>query len=239
LSRLALENLSQILFVALTSCGSVAQEVPKVIVQANLQSGCPCAPQWETDFQNFVMPAVGDIVELRRYWDGTAKEDGSVECFHGDGECVVNTYEECARVQATSWQQSLAYSTCWNNCTKGFDKSHPGRTCSGQYNFFLQNTDLAQSCAGQHGLDWDAIAACAKDADVGGKLLWNSTSMAAALGLTPYNVKGTPTVAVNGKVESTTLDCNSDGQGHIKLIKLICEAYTGTTPAGCEQLVAV
>merc|ERR1719469_300592 len=70
------------------------------------------------------MPAVGDIVELRRYWDGTAKDDGSVSCFHGKTECEVNTYEECARVQSTSWQQSLSYSNCWNNCPNGFDKTH-------------------------------------------------------------------------------------------------------------------
>jgi hypothetical protein len=224
----------------LSVCSHIAradstQDAPKVVVEANLEGYCPCAPQWEADFEQFVIPAVGDIVELRRYWDGTPKSDGSVKCFHGSTECEVNTFEECARTQAESWQQSLSYSNCWNNCSK---EGFPKRTCAGQYGF-PKDTSLAQTCADKHGLNWTSIAACAADPTVGGKLLWNSSKFADTHGLTPYGMKGLPVVFVDGKQESKFWDCNSHGSGHAKLIQAICNGYNGSKPAACTQSVIV
>lgn len=58
------------------------------------------------------MPAVGEIVEYRRWMDATLHSGGEVTCFHGEQECQANTLQLCAQNQTDNWQQWLNYSVC-------------------------------------------------------------------------------------------------------------------------------
>ena len=65
---------------------AVEPTAPLVDLIVSTESLCPCAGQWTHDLVNTVLPAVGEIVDVQRYVDGTANDDGSVWVFHGEAE---------------------------------------------------------------------------------------------------------------------------------------------------------
>jgi len=80
--------------------------------------------------------------------------------------------------------------------------------------------DNAQDCATKVGLAWDPINACATG-KAGSDLFSASVTVSHNLG-----VKSTPTIFINTKEYVG---------GPNNPLALICNAYTGTKPAGCPQ----
>ena len=89
----------------------------------------------------------------------------------------------------------------------------------------------AEDCANNNNVDWSAIEACAgKDPAIGstdeGNPLMHSIGSATE-NLQPAH-QWTPWVVMNGKpLSSKQLDES--------LVKVVCDAYTGTKPAGCTS----
>jgi len=204
------------------------------------ESLCPCAAQWIWDLNEYVLPAVGDILRVERYLDGSAQDDGSVSVFHGSSELRSQTYEVCVQHIADSltgdgFIQSLAWTACINgNCTGpggsfGLEYcDHQGLIGDGE------GTENAESCANQLQLPWEEVHACATG-ELGETLHWESSSFGNNHDVT-YGMQGLPVVWLNGEQISNFFDCNSYGTEMRPLISSICEAYEGTEkPPACGE----
>jgi len=135
-----------------------------------------------------------------------AAESPSSDCFqpasivaqHGEVEKDINVIEACAVVLNPSWKAYWPFIECME---REYSKAS------------------LPSCAGDLGLDAEAISACANGPD--GQAA--EVKMAKA---TPDH-PGVPYILVNGKA----LD---DPQG---LLQAICTAYTGDKPEGCSDAI--
>lgn len=228
----------------------------KVCLTISTESLDPCSPQWIFDFQNNVLPAVGDILQVRRYLDGTAKPAGEsclfeqpmdfhVCTFHGDVEREVHYYEGCVQYFAAQLgledrghRASLEYTYCTNgNCTG------PGTGCFGlnfcEYTGTLLTPEglvRSRDCvkAIDPALVWQDISECAVGIQ-GRNLHWESSRYINEIGLT-FGAVGLPPVLLNGEAFSCFFDCNSHATQLQPLIDKICELYNGDTPpAACTQ----
>jgi len=81
--------------------------------------------------------------------------------------------------------------------------------------------DNAQNCATQAGLDWNKINSCVTSG-LGNKLFSESIVYSNSMG-----VQSTPTIFINGQQYVGGPDDN---------LQTVCQAYTGTPPAGCSSL---
>ena len=118
--------LSIVLIGGPTACGGGSSEtgridpsVPKVRLRVWTEAIDPCSPQWVQDFLRNVWPAVGEILDVERYLDGTANPDGTTDTFHGRSEFLANKYEACVQHQSSSSPtgghlESLRYTSCVN-----------------------------------------------------------------------------------------------------------------------------
>mgnify|MGYP001166544709 CR=1 FL=1 len=202
------------------------------------ESLCPCAAQWVWDLSEYVLPAVGDILKVERYLDGSANEDGSVSVFHGSSELRSQTYEVCVQHIADSltgdgFLQSLAWTACINGECTG-----PGGTFGLEYCDHQgmlgegEGTENAEACAAALELPWEEVHTCATG-DLGQSLHWESSSFGNNNGVT-YGMQGLPVVWLNGERISSFWDCNSYGTQMRPLISAICEAYQGSEkPEAC------
>lgn len=148
---------------------------------------------------------------------GNAKTSGSgpwtFTCQHGKNECIGNMYEACAIAH---------YNTTTNNVPTWWP----------MVNCMESATDpvaAAQGCATNNGIAWSTITACAGadpangDPNDGNKVM-NAVGVATNTLVPPH--QWTPWVVLNGKpLTSAQLD--------LPLKTLVCNAYTGTKPAGC------
>ncbi len=105
-----------LLLVAILTANAYAKSngVTKVNVTVYIESYCPCSGQWQFDFQKYIInTTIGSIVDLHRWWDGTAEANGNVTCFHGEDECLANQLNQCVQNMTTSsWQHWLNYTAC-------------------------------------------------------------------------------------------------------------------------------
>jgi len=154
---------------------------------------------------------VGDIVDITYYPYGNAKErqksDGtwSFTCQHGESECTGNLIMACGINLNNSTDQWFPFINCIED-----SNSEPDR--------------VAQQCAKQAGLDYSAIDSCVQGSQ-GNKIMHSIAE--ATQNLQPPH-QWTPWVVMNGKpLSSNQLDK--------ELIDLVCNAYTGTPPAACNQ----
>jgi len=85
---------------------------------------------------------------------------------------------------------------------------------------YVNIPDNAQACAQKVGLDWTSINNCANGV-MGTSLFKSSVAVSTSL-----KVTSTPTIFVNGKEYVG---------GPNNPLATVCNAYTGTKPAGCPQ----
>mmetsp|Transcript_11838 Transcript_11838/g.20879 ORF Transcript_11838/g.20879 Transcript_11838/m.20879 type:complete len:92 (-) Transcript_11838:361-636(-) len=78
--------------------------------------------------------------------------------------------------------------------------------------------DGGEACANELGLSWSDIEACTTDEEAAAKI-----SVADANVTAWADIPGTPTIFINGAQLKTT----------DALLYQVCNAYTGTKPAGC------
>ena len=150
---------------------------------------------------------VPDIMNITEYFVGQNDGNGQFSCMHGQGECVGDMLELCAQAIYKDSTSVPAYAWYdFGTCMQGPD-----------FESIPQN---AQSCAEKVGLDWSTLNTCASGSQ-GQKLFANSISYANTQG-----IYATPTNSINGKVYVG---------GPNYPLEVICEAYTGTKPAGCQN----
>ena len=202
------------------------------------ESLCPCAAQWVWDLSEHVLPAVGDILRVERYLDGSAHEDGSVSVFHGSSELRSQTYEVCVQHIADSltgdgFLQSLAWTACINGECSGPGGSFGLEYCDHQGMLGEgDGTENAEACAADLELPWEEIHTCATG-ELGQSLHWESSSFGNNNGVT-YGMQGLPVVWLNAERISSFWDCNSYSTQMRPLISAICDAYEGNEkPEAC------
>ena len=215
-------------FVALVWAVKAAE---KVVVEEFMESYCPCSGQWAADFAQYVVPAVGNIVELRRSMDGSPHDDGSVSCFHGASECRANTLGLCAQNQTDDWQQWLNYTVCLNGPCHG--PRADMKFCDFQYDVATsKGAQREVDCAAAAVLDYSQLMSC-WNGTLGAKLLLDSAKYDKQTG-EKYGMQGLPVVRVNGDKFSHFWDCNSHSTKLNSLITAICDAYEGSPkPSAC------
>eukprot|EP01062_Namystynia_karyoxenos_P060964 TRINITY_DN527_c0_g1_i2.p2 TRINITY_DN527_c0_g1~~TRINITY_DN527_c0_g1_i2.p2 ORF type:complete len:248 (+),score=93.96 TRINITY_DN527_c0_g1_i2:110-853(+) len=233
-------------------CPAAANKVPVTVI---IESYCPCSGAWQYDFLTNIAPKVGDLVELKRSFDGSAKgsqhccnpsatgphtrlpvlPNGShmVTCFHGMAECVADRLQRCVQALYPEWRQWLNYSVCAMGSCAG-RKEATG--CSEQFKMGqAANLALEQQCAQQLGMDWAAIDKCWTGAQ-GVALMQQDADFDDAVQET-YGMQGLPVVYVgkDNVMTSKFWDCASHSdkyQAH--LIGAICNATTASPkPAVC------
>jgi len=151
---------------------------------------------------------------------GNARTSGPVgglyqfSCQHGTNECIANMYQACAISHFNTTTDNVP---AWWPMVQCMESSRSPATA-------------AQSCATNAGLDWSVIDTCAgSDPAVGtaadGNPLMYSVGQATN-NLVPAH-QWTPWVTLNGKpLSSSDLDKS--------LVSLVCAAYTGPSPPGCN-----
>jgi len=82
--------------------------------------------------------------------------------------------------------------------------------------------DNAQNCAQQAGLDWNKISSCVNSG------LGNQLFSASIVYSNNMGVSSTPTIFINGQSYEGGPDNN---------LQTVCQAYTGTPPAGCNSFM--
>jgi len=135
-------------------------------------------------------------------------------CQHGVNECIGNMYEDCAIEH-------------YPTVTNGMPAWWPFVLCE-EKSGSAGNLATAQTCAKNNNIDWNVINTCAGSTpqygtQADGNPWMHQTALNTINQQPPHQY--TPWITVNGKVESTSAS----------LTKLVCDAYTGTPPAGCTR----
>ncbi len=211
---------------------------PRVRLTVFTESLCPCAAQWIYDFRESVLPAVGEIIRIERYVDGSAHGDGSVTSFHGSREVSLQQNEVCVQHLAAEqgdadggFIASLLWTACINGACSGPGGSFGLEFCEHQGNVDEEGeNEVGRACAEQLGLSFEEIYTCATG-ELGQQLHWESSSYGNTSEVT-YGMQGLPVVWINGERHSEFWDCNSHSDALTGLIDLVCDLYAG--PAAPE-----
>jgi hypothetical protein len=233
-----------------------ATSAPLVPVDVIIESFCPCSASFEYMFATEIAPKLGAFIELRRWFDASArgsqhccdpstegrkttplpiipKNSSLVTCFHTKLECVANGLQRCVQAHHPAWRDWLAFSVCVNgNCTGKSDSDGcPDQAKVGS----LEHLDAEKACAAQQGFDWTTIETC-----------WHgdqSRKLAQADAAHDndvkefYGMQGLPVVHVGGQHLSVSKfwDCNSrSAEYQARLIGAICNATTASPkPPAC------
>lgn len=171
-----------------------------------------------------MLNSVGSIVDFEMWPYGNAQETQynstywHFSCQHGTNECIGNMYEACAIEHYNGTDSnSVPY---WWPFVYCLEKSGNAG-----------NLNTAQNCASQNKIDWSVISACAGPQpqygsyDDGNPLMHGIAVDTKNLN-PPHQF--TPWVIING-VPLTS------AQISMSLTRLVCNAYTGTPPAGCNS----
>lgn len=188
---------------------------PKVAVTLYYESLCP-------DCQLFILQQlyptfikVGEIFNLTLVPYGNAEERKSgnkwvFECQHGPKECQGNLIETCAISLLKNISVSFPFVHCFE---KSIESSGDPQS-------------VAKNCAMTLGIVYAPIEACVSGPQ--GNELEHEMAMKTNA-LEPQH-EYVPWVTINGKhTEKIQREAESN------LLKLVCEYYTGTKPAGCER----
>jgi len=103
----------------------------KVSVVIMVESYCPCSGAWPYEFKEKLMPQIGELVTLDRFFDASSNPLASQGCcnpspnksipitnvcFHGKAECVADRLQACAQalypdkcaMQGRGWHDGTA-----------------------------------------------------------------------------------------------------------------------------------
>jgi len=198
-----------------------------VRVDLYMESYCPGCESYTTTEVAPALAAVGEIMDFMVWPYGNANEKQNADgtwtftCQHGVNECIGNMWEACA----------LEYNNSTLNDTHNTPKWFAFFNCMEASNQAGVES-VAQACATKGGLDWNVITTCAGPnpavgtAADGNKVMHSLAVKTGAL-VPPHQF--TPWVVINGTpLSSSQLD--------LSLTKLVCDAYTGTKPAGCGKV---
>jgi len=162
---------------------------------------------------NFSMWPYGNAQETQynsTYWYFT--------CQHGTSECIGNMWEDCAIEHYPTVTQGVPQYWPFVDCLEQSGKAGDATT--------------AQNCAAKNGVDWNVITTCAGSTPQygtqgDGNPLMHTTAVNTN-NLNPPH-QWTPWVVLNGvPLTNAQLD--------MSLTRLVCNAYTGTPPAGCPSV---
>lgn len=157
----------------------------RTTLEAHIMSKCPDARDCLRDLVIPTMEKVSDKIDFTLSYIGkNIEDDDSVECMHGQSECLGNIIQLCAANLYHDPKIYLGFTMCMLD-----DYSH------------IPQKDLVQYCALEHGIDFDKINDCASDAAFGMDLLRNSVARSANA-----NVTTSCTVRLNDKIR-----CIRDG----------------------------
>jgi len=213
--------------VLLISLAVVLAQAP-VKVDLYSESYCPGCQSYTTDELNDAVncAAANGIMSLRIFPYGNAHEtqnaDGtwSFTCQHGVSECVGNMYEGCAIEHNGNNMEAGMIPSFW--------KYYYCSTASGNAGV----ASVAQNCASTSGLDWNTIETCATTSNPSQGSKDDGNPEMHTLAVTTDNLvpphQWTPWVVLNG----TPLN---QAQLDESLLKMVCNAYTGTKPSCCNN----
>lgn len=158
--------------------------------------------------------AIGDIMDVTMVPFGNAQfQGGKLQCQHGPDECTLNSWEQCAIENYPKFEDYWPFYLCVEQsavtCESGTGDPGP---CT---------LKKVEGCATTSKLDYAKLSACVNDPVESSKLQHKFA------GLTPANHQYTPWVLINKKVSSQSKT----------LIEQVCEAYTGSKPAGCSSAI--
>jgi len=170
--------------------------------------------------------SISAIMDFYVWPYGNAQEsknaDGSWKytCQHGTPECIGNMWEVCA-INHYNTSTSANVPTWW-----------PFFYCMEKDNKAGVES-VAQSCASSNGLDWSVISTCTGPNTDGNDYGYPSNALMHDVAIQTNNLQPphqwTPWVVLNGKPLS-------QAQLDMSLMTLVCQAYTGPTPAGCKKM---
>lgn len=171
-----------------------------------------------------MLNSVGSIVNFEMWPYGNAQETQynstywHFTCQHGTSECIGNMYEACAIEHYNGTDANSV--PFWWPFVYCLEKSGSAGSLS-----------TAQNCAKNNKIDWSVIDACAgPEPQYGSYNDGNPLMHGIALDTKNLNPphQFTPWVIING-VPLTS------AQISMSLTRLVCNAYTGTPPAGCSS----
>jgi len=202
----------------------------KVKVELMAESFCPCSGAWEGEFLADIVPQIGSLIELDRFFDAAAKgtqgccnpsAKASASCMHGRAECVADSLQRCVQAHYPDWKQWLSYTACINGpCSHRRDLFG----CKSQDSVgSAKNLALEQECAQNHTMSWEVISDCWKGPE-GVALMQKDADKGDAVG-SRYGLKGLPVVWINGTILSHFWDCDVSKKAYQdSLIKAVCAA---------------
>jgi len=218
----------------------------KVKVEVMVESFCPCSGSWEDTFLKDIIPQIGGLIVLDRFFDAAAKgtqgccnpsANASATCMHGRAECVADSLQRCVQAHYPDWKQWLSYTACINGPC-----SHQPDALGCKTEFIVgseKNLALEQACASNHTMSWEVISTCWNGTE-GVRLMQQDADRGDAI-VDRYGMKGLPVVWIDGKLFSHFWDCDNSKKAYQdSLIKAVCAASSVTpVPEVCQPHVTV
>lgn len=136
--------------------GSLSQANRTLVpLEAHIMSKCPDARDCLEDLVVPAMEQVVDKVDFRLSYIGKVDDDDKIQCMHGSTECLGNMLSLCANeLFPHDVKISLGFSTC---LISSYEE--------------IPNRSLVQSCALEHGIEFEALNACISEEGKGLDLL--------------------------------------------------------------------
>mmetsp|Transcript_24976 Transcript_24976/g.34976 ORF Transcript_24976/g.34976 Transcript_24976/m.34976 type:complete len:220 (-) Transcript_24976:73-732(-) len=202
-------------------CQSFGQSAPPVQVSFFVMSKCPNAAEYITSFEKTVMQADGlpEILNITMNYIASVNSSYATGFYskHGQTEVLGDEDELCV-MSITQPTPSDSYITWWNFILCMFS----------DYADVPQNT---QSCCDEVQVSYPQTQVCVMNQ--GDKLLTQSIKVTDSLGW-PAPGPGSPTVYVDGSCIYGFPPCQAYDPSTTSVLNYICNAYTGTKPAGCN-----
>lgn len=218
----------------------------RVSVEIMAESYCPCAGAWEAGWQNDMLPKIGEIATLSRFFD--AKKNGTqaccnpsagadASCMHTKSECVADTLQRC--VQAYYPKVWLEFTNCISGPCGGSRPDVLG--CKYQFDIGQpKNLAREQICAQNLTVNWTTITTCWRGAE-GVQLMQGDADKSDSVE-PRYGLAGLPVVWINGQLFSHFFDCRFAGRERYQhaLLEAICAASgAAVLPEACKSKSAV
>lgn len=175
------------------------------------EAKCPDMGSIEDIFEDIVATLGEDVVDVTLGW--IARENAEYPTgywsLHGQTEVIGNAYTSCA-AEMYGMTKALAFTKCLN------------------VNISVVPTN-ARECAGNAGLDFDALRACALG-DRGAALLKEGVALS-----DKYGAVWSPTIYIDDQLYCLWHSSPCKASKEADFGKAVCDAYTGTRPEACSK----